>query len=123
MPFVKGQKKTGGRPKGQPNKKTDHFFELCQKHGHDPVEFNIMLAKNDWQALGYPSRTYSIFTKSGDSYEQDYIGISDRITANNKLLDFMYPKRKAIEITNPEGEQNNAILVAYNPAMLKEVKE
>lgn len=120
MPFVKGQKKTGGRPKGTPNKKTEHFFDLCKKHKHDPVEFNIMLAKNDWKALGYPSRTYSIFTKSGDSYEQDYIGIGDRITANNKLLDFMYPKRKAIEISNPEGEQNNAIVLAYNPNLLKD---
>lgn len=107
------------RPKGIANKKTDYFFDACGKLKHDPVEFNIRVAQNDWKSLGYEERTYTVHTKSGGSYEQDYITVADRITANNKLLDFMFPKRKAIELTSPADEKDGVIFMAYDPKKLK----
>ncbi len=111
-------KKLGGRTKGTPNKKTEHFFDICTKRNHDPVEFNVMIAQNDWEALGYSKPTVTVYTKTGDSYEQDVISVSDRMSANNKLLDFMYPKRKSVEITNSE-DSSNVFLMAYNPKTMK----
>lgn len=119
MGFKKGKEKTGGRKAGVPNKKTEHFFEMCDKYGFDPVEFNINVAMNNWKALGYPNRTYQVSTGDG-VIEVDFIELKDRVNANNKLLDFMYPKRKAIEVTNDTGEQKGFIL-AYNPNDLKKI--
>lgn len=120
MKFKPGDKKpiNSGRKKGKLNAKTEHFFEICEKMNHDPVTFNVMLAQNDWQSLGYPNRTFTSFTKSGETFETDYISVNDRVSANNKLLEFMYPKRKAIEVTSGEKD-NTAIILAYNPKELK----
>lgn len=122
MTKQKIKKKTGGRTKGTPNKKTEDFFERCAQQGHDPILFNILVAKNDWQALGYESGTVTVFTKSGDSYEQDRISIADRISANNKLLDFMYPKRKAVE-HSVSDESRPPIVLAYSDSGLKRAAE
>jgi hypothetical protein len=116
-------KKTGGRIKGTPNKKTEHFFELCDKHDHDPVEFNILVAKNDWEALGYEKPTITCYTKSGDSYEQDRITVTDRMQANNKLLEFMYPKRKAIEISNSDESDKGTFTLNYSRGSLQQAQQ
>ncbi len=120
MGFKVGTKKPegSGRKKGTPNRKTDEFFDLCKKHNHNPIEFNIMIAKNMWKEIGYETPTVTVFTKSGDSYEEDRIKIEHRITANNKLLDFMYPKVKALEITNKD-EGPLTFNLNYNPADFK----
>lgn len=115
----KVKKKTGGRIKGTPNKKTEDFFERCAQEDHDPVLFNIRVAKNDWLSLGYESGTITVFTKSGDSYEQDRITMAERLSANNKLLDFMYPKRKAIEHSTSE-EAKKAFTFNYQTAPMKQ---
>lgn len=112
--------KTGGRKAGTPNKKTEDFFDKCEKLGHDPITFNILIAQNKYRELGYDSATVTVYTKSGDSYEQDRISIETRLAANNKLLEFMYPKRKAIEHKISDEDKKAAFTFAYNTGPMKQ---
>lgn len=107
-----------GQHKVKRKQNSDNFFKACKKQEHDPIEFNILVAKNDWAALGFTSPTYTCYTKSGDTYEMNHITVDHRLSANNKLLDFMYAKKKAIEITPPETP-NQAFTFAYSVASLQ----
>lgn len=114
------QKKVSGRKAGTPNRKTEEFFDKCAQHSHDPILFNILVAKNDWAALGYLSPTILVTNKNGQTFEEDRISIEARLSANNKLLDFMYPKRKALEFVDDKGEASNTIKLSYSVESLKD---
>ena len=120
---VKTKIKTGGRVKGTPNKKTEDFFNICEEMGHNPIEFNILVAQNDWAALGYDSATTIMYTKAGDPFEVDRIDMPTRLAANNKLLDFMYPKRKSVELSTGDDDKKGFIVLGYDPNKLKEKNE
>lgn len=99
------KKKTGGRQKGTPNKDTQYLIDVCKRMGHDPVEFYVNVVKGNWEKVGLDSKTNTFYTKSGDSYEQDQITVDHRLAANAKLFEYMFPKRKAVEISNSNEGQ------------------
>lgn len=86
----KGQAKTGGRKPGTPNKTnsdtTAKVSELCHAYGFDPLESMILLAKSDDLELPY------------------------KIALLKELAQYVYPKRKSIEMTaDVNGEVSSVI--------------
>jgi hypothetical protein len=92
-----------GRQKGTPNKKSLALLERAQALGVDPFEVLLRFAKGDWQGLGYDSPTEIIMTKTGPM-EKDRITPDHRLSAASQACQYLYPKRKAIEVTEKPDE-------------------
>jgi hypothetical protein len=73
MPFEQGQQKTGGRRSGTPNRRTNVLSDILD-------ELNIDL----------PTRIFEILPTLTPEKQIDVL---------LQLMPFMYPKRKAVEIT------------------------
>lgn len=79
MAAHKGHAKAGGRAKGTPNKKTADLMAICAKHKVEPFEAMIIAA----QELEDPEK---------------------RVNAWEKVSQYLYPKRKALELDiDPES--------------------
>ena len=78
MAFEKGHKKIGGRSKGQINKKTQDLFDKCEKLGVDPFEGLLLIARD------------------GEKEET-------RLAAYKEICQYLFPKRKAIEMEVKSG--------------------
>lgn len=92
MAAPKGHARYGGRQKGTLNKATADLFEICQKHKVNVFEGLIMLCK------------------SADG--------SVRFSALKECAQYLYPKRKALEVSDPGGEP----LGSKNSKALEELK-
>lgn len=99
---MKGRK-TGGRVKGTPNKKTQDLLEKAEELGVDPFEILLMVAKGDWEGLGFESAKLVYFTAAGIEAEKDRITLSDRLSAASEACTYLHPKRKAVEHSGPNG--------------------
>lgn len=91
--FVPGS----GRKKGTPNKKTVEAQHIAERVGVDPFELLLLFAKNDWKKLGYPRSTITKYSAGGDAYEEDVISPELRQNSAGKAVEYLYPRRKAIE--------------------------
>lgn len=100
MPFKKGHTKTGGRRKGVPNKDSLPLHEKARELGVDPFRILLLFAKGDWEGLGYPSETEVRCGKGGETYEVDRITSQQRLAAASDACQYLYPKRKAIEVND-----------------------
>ena len=116
------RQKKGGRQKGTPNKSTEHIFKLCEKHDFDPVEVLILLAKKDWEGLGYSREFIERQGFQGHVIEEPVISTDHALDATKTLVAYMYPKRKAIEITN-DDKNTGVIFMAYDPKNMKKPDE
>lgn len=112
----------GGRQKGTPNKTTEHIFDVCERMKFDPIINLVHIATNNWEALGYTSEHIERLGFGGQVAYEDRISIKDRSNASEKLVDYMYPKRKAIEVKT-DATKDTTINLNYNPAALKESKD
>lgn len=74
-------KKTGGRKKGTPNKKTSTIQEKLDALDCDPIIAMVKLAKEAHQGGDLPL--------AGSMYKE--------------LAQYVYPKRKAVELTGKDG--------------------
>ena len=97
-------KKHGGRAKGTPNRKTFEFERLLKENNYDPLNELLKLLRED------------CFEKISDLLDQaespeerveilkaTTLTLKDRAQLNMKMLDFLYPKLKAVEIsTGPD---------------------
>jgi len=92
-----GLGRLGGRAKGTPNKRTQDIMQRCQDLGCDPVEILVYFATANWQALGYDTRENKI---TGDWY----ISSDQRLTAARDLMQYLYPKRKSIEVKSQDQD-------------------
>lgn len=79
----KGRHDGGGRRKGSPNKRTVLLIEKAAYLKVDPFEILLLVAKGDWQGLGY---------------EFNPITLGDRLAAATQACQYLYPKRKAIDV-------------------------
>lgn len=103
MPFVKGQKKIGGRKKGTPNEPTRTLIEKTSELGIDPFEILLRFAAEDWKGLGYDSRTTTSFTSAGIEFEEFVIKPELRGKCAAEACQYIHAKRKAIEQTIDPG--------------------
>lgn len=74
-----GHKKSGGRKKGTPNKLTFDAIETLRRLNCDPIEGMARIAMDEGTPLVIRSKMYS------------------------DLAQYVYPKRKAIELSGPNG--------------------
>lgn len=86
MGAPKGHPRYGGRQKGTPNKKNQELFEKCRKAGVDPFEEMLKIVKH---------------------CANDHI----RIQALRELCQYLYPKRKALELDGVGEEGGIRIIV------------
>lgn len=107
MAAKKGHKKAGGRKKGTPNKRTQSVIDKVSALGCDPIVFLCHVMKGDWEKLGYQSQTVLKSAGMGQTFEEDVIQLGDRKDAAKELAHYIYPKRKAIEISTDENPFNN----------------
>ncbi len=106
-----------GRKKGVPNKDTQYLIDLCAKNKMDPALILIHIANGDWKALGYDSPTIVKPGFGGVEIDSLVIEIDHRLDAAKKLMEFIYPKRKSVEIK--ADENNKGFVLAYNPQAMK----
>lgn len=83
--------KTGGRMKGSPNKKSELLSEAL-----DSLKFNL------------PLRLAEIFPKLTPDKQMDCL---------LELLQYLYPKRKAIEVDENENAQSQMLTAILNRPM------
>lgn len=86
--------------KGIPNKSTQDLFEKAFNLGVDPFEVLLNFAKRDWKALGYNSPTVTKYCADGGTIEVDVITPDLQLSAAEKASNYLYAKRKAIDITS-----------------------
>ncbi len=138
-PQGKSKPKTGGRRKGIPNKRTKEFLEVLAEQnfcparalvrtyrkamkqymvfdqvvdrmtealeGEDPVEITRTIRAA--QTLGYSAPTY----------------LSIAENAAKELMNYTYPKRKAIEFKNPGDGGGSGGVIVFIPSNGREAKK
>lgn len=92
----------GGRPKGSPNKSTVIISDLAAKLGVNPIEIMLLVAKGDWQSLGYEKESLSRWTNAGIEYEEPVISLESRLAAAKAVSKFLYAERKAVDVNLSE---------------------
>ena len=109
MAGTSGKKTEGsGRKKGTPNKRTVALRERIEELGCDPIEFMVKVVKGDMSlpvVLGLHEGV-PIIREMAPSYEL-------RVSCAKELAMYLYPKRKAIEVSNavdPNGDTKPFIL-------------
>lgn len=88
MPFEPGKTKTGGRQKGTPNKITQDIALRCEEMGCDPIKILMEFA------LHHPED-------------------STRFDAAKELCQYLYPKRKAMELSNADDKGFRLVIEDY----------
>lgn len=89
MAAPKGHPKYGGRAKGTPNKSTQNLLDICEQEGIEP--FRAMLRA---------------FKDIEDPVRQ--------VDALEKICQYLYPKRKAIELSTDEDSGFQIIIKDYS---------
>lgn len=99
-----GNPNKAGRKKGIPNKPKRIMEERAQALGCDPFEILLLFAKGDWEALGYDSKErVASITDNGVIMEYT-ISPQLRQKSAKDAADFIYPKLRAIEVSDSEGK-------------------
>lgn len=103
-----------GRKKGTPNKTTQSLMEKCEKLGCDPFEILLRFAMGDWQGLGYESRQELKYTsEDGSAVYEDVISPELRQKSAKEASEYLYPKRKAVELSSDEDKGFRVIIDDY----------
>lgn len=100
-----------GRPKGSPNKKSHEARELAEELGINPLEVLLYFTSGDWASLGYEDRTKTMHATDGTPYEVDVITPEMRLRAASEVCQYLYPKRKSVEIENDSEQSDQPITV------------
>jgi hypothetical protein len=117
MAAPKGHPKWGGRKKGSANQDTQAIEERAQELGVSPFEVLLLFAKGDWQNLGYAAKCTTKWTGSGIEYEEDVITPQMRLLAAKEACQYLYPKRKAIEIGQELTPEEQVVLQMFREKM------
>lgn len=133
MPFQKGREKTGGRPKGYVDVEKRTVSEVCERLGLNPFEGMAIIALNKLPCgvcRGTKKTHYKLAagthatgcdgkpTKAGlckcegigertceSCYGTTFEACSPELRGkmNAELAAYIHPKKKAIEVSNPDG--------------------
>lgn len=99
-------------------------MELADELGVNPIEILLLIAKGDWEALGYTSPTTHKVTQNGDIVEVDRIPLEERSKAAAACAPYLYAKRTAISIKD-EREKNTgpALVINYSGRKTPQLEE
>jgi len=108
MAAKKGQGKTpgSGRKKGTPNKRTLDLQARMEELGCDPIDFMVKVIKGEIVedvVLG-THKGEPIIRKMAPGYDL-------QVACAKELAQYLYPKRKALELTGGDGEELSLVLV------------
>lgn len=108
----RGSTKTpgSGRKKGSKNKRTKELLMRAQEFGIDPFDCLMHIVNGDWKALGYDSPTKVVETENG-VFHTDIIELKDRLIAAKEACSYLYPKKRAVEVTPGEGTAQTLVEV------------
>jgi hypothetical protein len=104
--------KSGGRVKGTPNKDTVKLQDKAAELGVDPFEILLLFAKGDWKALGY-EEFQERSSPDGSMYRVLTIEPDTRARYAAKACEFLYPKRKALDVSI-DDETKKGLTLAYS---------
>jgi hypothetical protein len=92
MPRPKGHPKTGGRVRGTPNKSSEAIARKLAKLGCDPVEGLAKIALDPGTEPSLKIRCFS------------------------ELAQYIYPKRKAVDLLSPEDSEIKVTVREIGPS-------
>ena len=86
----------GGRSKGTPNKRTRELSQILESMGCDPALAlaRVVMDQNMGSGQPYEQERYS---KDGQKYTVNGYEPEIKVAAARELIQYLYPKRKAIE--------------------------
>lgn len=90
-------KKTGGRKAGTPNKNTSEISDLLARLKCNPIEGLARIANGEEILCG-------VATISGFVEVKHRPTLAQRLKAYTELAEYIAPKRKAVEVSDPEGK-------------------
>lgn len=97
---------------GTPNKDTQSLIDLAHKKGINPFEILLNIANGDWKALGYKEDKTVVQTKTGLSYVER-ITMDHRMAAAAHASQYLYPKRKSVEIHSTSEEAQSKLVINF----------
>jgi hypothetical protein len=133
MPFQKGRAKTGGRPKGYVDLLKRTVAQACEELNFDPIKVKILMGKNELPCTVCRGKGKTKFRLDAGAHAKGCNGkpgpdglckcegISERKcqSCNGDLMEpldpelmykaaaeissYIYAKRKALEVSNPDG--------------------
>lgn len=134
--FEKGDAKPekSGRKAGTPNKRTNKVLEILEKEGYDPLveavkmlkvvpltdteisrkyqeyctEFQLALESEDCAEEEDPKS----FKDFRQELEKGYLTAKERLDGHLKLMKYIYPARKAIEIVSDDGKEAPKFIIS-----------
>jgi hypothetical protein len=107
-----GHPKAGGRQKGTVNKSTQNLMDIADRIGVSPFEVLCMIAKADWQGLGYDNPTY-LKAAGENMIEVDRITLESRLNAAKEASKYLYPQRKAVEHSTDSDKGFKIVIEDY----------
>lgn len=121
------REKTGGRKKGTPNKKTLKVIEMLEELDYDPLREAIeMLRKPNIsgpEALKlYNDYLYNCEQEGIDpddpeefirKVQANNLDAKDRLDAHIKLIKYVYPARKAIEVSTDDEKEPPKFVINF----------
>ncbi len=114
MPFLPGRAKTGGRKSGTLNHADQPIAERLRAMGCNPFQVLADLAAGDLPCgvcrgegkTRYQAKSDRLHERKCESCYgsgKERISPSERARAASELAQYLEPKRKAIELTGPQG--------------------
>jgi len=73
--------------------------QVADEMGIDPFIILLQAASGDYKAFGYESATITKMGKDGQTYEEDVIPVGLRVAAAKEATQYLYPKKRAIEVS------------------------
>lgn len=103
-----GKAKTGGRKKGTPNKRTQEFIEVLERRKFSPADALIDVYRKALKAFN--SGAGKSFG-DGPDMNFKYLEIANKAACD--LMQYRFPKRKALEIDDARNNEAPKVLVLW----------
>lgn len=105
MAYPKGKPKPegSGRAKGTKNKDVLGLEDRAKELGVDVFEILAHFAAGNWKKLGYLNEVYVSENAKGETKLGYTITPEMRMKASTELMKYIYPQKKAVELSNSES--------------------
>lgn len=104
-----------GRKKGTLNKSSWDARAIAEELGINPMEFLLKFAAGDWKGLGYDNECFFVEKPDG-AVKMGFVVTPDlRVKASAEAAKYLFPTKKAIEVSNsPDGDGFKIIVEDYS---------
>lgn len=107
--------KTGGRKKGTPNKLTRDLIEYLEERQYSPLGVVLDCLKKSrptpTQIKKYKEELINKGVSESEAkpmvrqFANDYLSTPQKVDVNMKLMEFVYPKRKSVEVEKKQSSK------------------